>query len=185
MDTSQPPDQNVPPPPPPPPGEPVGGSGSYQRPADYYSAPPAPAEKKGCPRWLLFGCGGLGCLGLLILVALGFWMSRGGGAKVIGWAVAQLEKEADQMYEADVPPDERARLQENLATLRQHIDADRVEMVALQPILSDIQAAMRDQRLTREEVESLNERIEQLNEEIGSQPVSVRGWPLRAVLQAA
>ncbi|MGH9459121.1 MAG: hypothetical protein ACRD2J_15915 [Thermoanaerobaculia bacterium] len=187
MDSNQPPDPSTPPPPPPPPpsGEPPAGGGSYQRPADYYAAPPAPEEKKGCPRWLLFGCGGLGCLGLLVLLAGGWWMMRGGGVKMMGFVISQLEKEADQLFAADVPQDERQRLKENLATLRGYIGEQKVELVALQPVITEIQGAINDQRLTREEVESLNESLEDLNESIASTPVSVRGGPPASRLRAA
>src|SRR3972149_3637569 len=57
----------VPPLPPPPPSGPR--SGAPQTPSDYYSKPPADsqaAQKSGCRKWAI-GCGGAGCL-LLVLV---------------------------------------------------------------------------------------------------------------------
>jgi hypothetical protein len=154
-------------------GEPVPASGSYQRPADYYEAPGAPAEKRGCPRWLLFGCGGLGCLGLLILFGVGFWAARGGGARLTGFVVTTLEKDAEKLYTDDVPQEDREALKRELAALKDHIEAGQVDLMTLQPVLSQINGSIRDRKLTSGEVEALIDTIRGLNETAGERPVSV------------
>jgi hypothetical protein len=154
-------------------GEPVPVSGSYRRPAEYYEAPGAPAEKKGCPRWLLFGCGGLGCLGLLLIFGLGFWATRGGGARLTGFVVSTLEKDAEELYTDDVAQEDREALRRELASLKDHIRAEQVDLMELQPVLSQINTSIRDRKLTPPEVEALIDTIRAINETAGEKPVSV------------
>jgi hypothetical protein len=157
-----------------PPGEPVPASGSYQRPASYYEGPGAPAgEKRGCPRWLLFGCGGLGCLGLIVIFGLGFWATRGGGARLSGFVISSLEKDAEELYTDDVSQEEREALRRELASLKDHVKAEQVDLMDLQPVLSQINGAIRDRKLTQPEVEALIDTIRGINEKAGETPVSV------------
>lgn len=177
MDQTNPP--GYPPPPPPPPGasgEPVPPGGSFQRPADYYSnqAPPPQQGKSGCPKWLLFGCGGLGCLGLILIFVGGAWMMRGGGGMLSKFIVSQLEKDADRLFEADVAPEARATLKAELARLKENIDADRLDLMALQPLLTEMNEAIRDRSLTAAEVDALNEELLRLNEEAAGPVTSTR-----------
>ncbi|HEY0787456.1 MAG TPA: hypothetical protein VGE86_02345 [Thermoanaerobaculia bacterium] len=162
------------PPPGDPTGEPVRSSGSYQRPAEYYETPGAPAgSKRGCPRWLLFGCGGLGCLGLIVIFGLGFWATRGGGARISGFVISSLEKDAEELYTDDVPQEDREALRQELNSLKDHIRAEQVDLMELQPVLSEINGAIRDRTLTQPEVEALIDTIRDINEKAGEKPVSV------------
>ncbi len=154
-------------------GEPVPVSGSYRRPAEYYEAPGAPAEKKGCPRWLLFGCGGLGCLGLLLIFGLGFWATRGGGARLTGFVVSALAKDAEELYTDDVAQEDREALRRELADLKDHIRAEQVDLMELQPVLSQINTSIRDRKLTPPEVEALIDTIRGINETARERPVRV------------
>lgn len=155
-------------------GEPVQASGSYQRPAEYYEAPGAPGgEKRGCPRWLLFGCGGLGCLGLILIFGVGFWATRGGGARLSGFVISSLEKDAEELYTDDVPQEDREALRRELTSLKDHIKSEQVDLMELQPVLSQINGAIRDRKLTKPEVDSLIDTIREINEKAGEKPVSV------------
>ena len=158
-------------------GEPVPVSGGYQTPADYYSAPPEPSKKSGCPRWLLFGCGGAGCLGLILIFALGAWMMKGGGGGwVSGFLVSQLQKDADKMFAADVTPERREAMKSELTRLKGYIDDDQVDLITLQPLLGLINTSIRDQQLTAEEVESLIEELEKVNAAAASKTINVRSF---------
>lgn len=170
---------NTPPPPPvapsgDPAGEPVPVSGSYRRPAEYYEAPGAqPGEKKGCPRWLLFGCGGLGCLGLLLIFGIGWWAMQGGGGRLAGFVVSTLQSDAEELYTDDVPQEDREALRRELASLKDHIRSDQVDLMELQPVIVQIQSSIRDRKLTPPEVEALIDAIRTVNEAAGETPVSV------------
>lgn len=178
MDTNHPPEQVPPPPPATPAGDPVAASGSWTRPADYYAAPPpAPSEKKGCPRWLIFGCGGAGCLVIVLLVLAGAWAVRGGGAKLADVVFSRVENEADRLFEADVPQAERDRFKEQLGQLREYVADERLELTGLQGVLGEMNQVIRDGRLTRQEVEELNEMLQEVNDSVAAKPVSVRAHP--------
>ncbi|MFN2238342.1 MAG: hypothetical protein ABR524_03030 [Thermoanaerobaculia bacterium] len=156
-------------------GEPAAPvAGSYQRPADYYSTQaPQPEKKSGCPKWLLFGCGGLGCLGLIVLFVGGAWLMKGGSGMLGQFIVSQLEKDADEWFEAEVSPESRQTLKEELARLKEHIGEGRVDLTALQPLLMEMNQAIRDQSLSAEEVDSLNEALLGINEDAGAGTTSV------------
>lgn len=172
METTSPPPPAAPLPPPG--GEPP-PTGSWQRPSDYYAAPPAPEKKSGCPRWLLFGCGGLGCLGIILIFILGAWMMRGGGEMLARFLVNQIEKDIDQLFDEDVPAEDRQALKDELDRLKDHIEAEQITLVQIQPLLSELQTAIRDQRLTAAEVEDLIEALREINETAAARPISVRG----------
>jgi hypothetical protein len=155
-------------------GEPAPAAGSYQRPADYYSTQaPQPGKKSGCPKWLLFGCGGLGCLGLIVLFVGGAWLMKGGSGMLGQFIVSQLQKDADEMFEAEVSPESRQALKEELARLKVHIGEGRVDLMTLQPLLTEMNQAIRDRSLSPEEVDSLNEALIRINEEAGAESTSV------------
>lgn len=155
-------------------GEPPPVAGAYQRPADYYSTQaPQPGKKSGCPKWLLFGCGGLGCLGLIVLFVGGAWLMKGGSGMLGQFIVSQLEKDADEMFEAEVSPEARQTLKEELGRLKEHIGEGRVDLMTLQPLLMEMNQAIRDQSLSPDEVDSLNEALLGINEEAGSGTTSV------------
>jgi hypothetical protein len=149
-------------------------AGSYQRPADYYSTQaPQPEKKTGCPKWLLFGCGGLGCLGLIVLFVGGAWLMKGGSGMLGRFIVSQLEKDADELFEAEVSPEARQTLKEELARLKDNIGEGRVDLMALQPLLTEMNQAIRDRSLSPEEVDSLNEALLGINEAAGAGTTSV------------
>lgn len=168
---------STPPPPtmPPPSGGEPAHPGSPQRPADYYSAPPGPEKKSGCPRWLLFGCGGLGCLGLILIFVLGAWAMRGGGGMVAGFLVNQIQKDTEELFDDDVPAEDRQAFRDELDRLKDHIEAKQITLVQIQPLLSELQTAIRDQRLTVDEVRDLTEALREINETAAGTPISVRG----------
>ena len=97
-----------------------------------------------------------------------------GGSGMLGqFIVSQLEKDADELFEAEVSPEARQTLKEELARLKEHIGEGRVDLMALQPLLTEMNQAIRDQSLSAEEVDSLNEALLGINEEAGAGTTSV------------
>lgn len=149
------------PPPPPSPGSPP--RTSYEKPADYYQTPPAQPDRKGCWKWGL-GCGGAGCL-LIILLGIGAVLMA---PKIIGFFFGQLEKAVVESAAPDVTDEQREDLRREIAEIRRHLREDRISMEQLQPLLTETQRAIGDQLLTSEEVDELTRMMRELNERAGS-----------------
>ncbi|HVT45528.1 MAG TPA: hypothetical protein VMT00_14200 [Thermoanaerobaculia bacterium] len=157
--------------PPGPPPEPVHEGGSFQRPADYYSAPTTPGEqRKGCPRPVLIGCGGGGCLVLLLLFIGGAWMMKGGAGWMLNYAISKIEGEITELATPEVSSEEREELREGLREVRAKIERDEIKLVEVQPLLEQLQSSIRDRRVTPEETRELNETLRRLNRESPDTP---------------
>jgi|SRR5687767_1780323 len=145
-------------------------SGGSWRPADHYeSTPPAPGEKKGCPRWVPISCGTIGCLGILIIAGLGFYAAKN-LPKLLGYYInTALEKNADASVTAEQKAALKAelqRFQRNLQTNQQAAAQD------AQKIMQDMRHAMGDQKLDSEEVESLTRSLREANDRLENNPAS-------------
>ncbi|MEO8218102.1 MAG: hypothetical protein ABI718_13565 [Acidobacteriota bacterium] len=148
-------------------------SGSFQKPADYYATPPSPrSDRPGCPKWIPIGCGGAGCL-VLILMILGtvYVMNRGAGT-VLGFVFSRLEADMGKLMAKDVPQEKRDELQQQLDELKKKIARKEVGIVAVQPVLQSLQSAMSDQKLTAEEVDQLITSLRAINGEPEAAPSS-------------
>lgn len=156
MDTTQTP--TPPPPPPPGPTEPP------DRPADYYEGAPPPGERKGCPRWIPIGCGAGGCLLLILLVGVSFWMFREGGGSLIGRLLGPLQTEVVRMAEPDVTPDQRATFEREMTRLRESLADGRVNLMQVQPVIDTIRDATGDRRVTSDELDRINELLLETND---------------------
>lgn len=134
-------------------GPPPRPPGGFQKPADYYSSPPG--SGKSVPAWVPLGCGGAGCLALVIMLAVGAFVGDQGATRVLTWMFERMEAETMPLVAADVPPDLKQALREEFRTLTAKLRREEVGLISVQPILQELQGAIRDQKLTREEVESL------------------------------
>jgi len=147
-----------------PPASPQPGGG-YQLPSDYYATTPGPEKKTGgCPRWLIFGCGGLGCLALLVIFAGGALMMRSGGGAFFGWMFAQLEEQSVRIMASDVTPEQKAELAAEFDRLEKNVRRKRMPMTEIQTVLKTLQTAQRDDSLTSEEVSELIETMREAND---------------------
>jgi hypothetical protein len=158
MDTNPPPgsDLNTPPP------------SAYQKPADYYAAPAAPPGRSGCPRWVPITCGVVALFALIVIFAGGAYLARGGASKLVDYAFSQVQDQISAMYSADVPTEDRDRLDQDLTALRRRAREGKVPLTSVQPLLRKMQDAISDRRLSRGEVTDLVDSIERTTGERGA-----------------
>jgi len=151
----------VPPPPPPPPSEPRGGE--PQSPSDYYSKPPADgqsAQKSGCRKWAL-GCGGAGCLVLVLVLVVGGYLVTRGASTLIGFVFGEIETLAANS--SNLSAEERQEFRSQLDQLKQNLSSDELSLTDLQPLMSLANEAIRDQKITEEEIAELIATMKRLN----------------------
>lgn len=153
--------ENIPPEPPSPPytNEPV--AQQFQRPADYYAAPPEP--KKGCGKSTAVGCGLAGCLVLVLMFAGGVLLMRGGMGRILDFALSRLDQESVRMMSQEVTPEQRADFRRELATFRTNAKEKRIELLEIQPVLQELRDASDDNLLTPEEVTGLTDAMRERN----------------------
>jgi hypothetical protein len=155
----------------PPGGEPVAASGSFRRPADYYSAPVPPGgEKRGCPKWIPIGCGLGGCLVLIVLFVGGAIAVRDGSGRISRWFIDRLQKETISLVAADVPPEDRAALEREFATFRANLTAKKTSFVEMQPLLQTINDAIGDRKVTADEARSITRDLKSINDRAAEKP---------------
>lgn len=138
----------------PPPQEAPAPAG-FQKPGDYYSSPPESSPGKTLPKGVALGCGGAGCLALLLMLALAGFVSNQGATRVLAWMFNQMEAETMQMIGPDVSPEQRSQLQTELRNLTAKLERDEIGLLTIQPILQDLRTAVGDQTLTSDEVNAL------------------------------
>ena len=148
------------------PDEPIPTRGSFQRPADYYSAPPTqPAPGKGgCSGRAPLTCGAIGCLFLIILFVGGAFLMRAGGGKLFNMAFGLLEGEAVKAMTSSVTPEQRSAFDNEFGLLRKNVERKLIGAPSLQGFFSSMVDATKDSSLTPEEVDSLVEQMRKLNE---------------------
>lgn len=157
-------------PPPPPPPAPPGPAphevppAPGQTPADYYEGQSAPAQKKGCPKWIPIGCGAGGCLLLIILVAATFWAFRDGGGRFISGLLSPLQQEVVNQAAGDVTDEQKATFSREMEQLRSGLSAGSIQMVRVQPLIEEMRAVVEDRRVTSEEMDRLNELLLEIND---------------------
>ena len=71
---------------------------------------------------------------------------------------------------ADVPPAQKQALQDEFRTLTARLRKEEVGLISVQPILQELQTAIRDQKLSREEVESLINSLRKANKTTSETP---------------
>lgn len=138
----------------PPPQETPTAAG-FQKPGDYYSSPPESSPGKTMPKWAALGCGGAGCLALLVMLAVAGFVSNQGATRVLAWMFNQMEAETMQMIGPDVTPEQKSQLQHELRELTAKLEREEIGLLAIQPILQDLRTAVGDQTLTSDEVDAL------------------------------
>ncbi len=144
--------------------EPVPASGSFTRPADYYSNPtPQPGEKKGCPKWIPITCGLFGCLSLLIIFVAGYYLARGGAAKALDFTFGQVEGELVRMMGPDVPPQVQAELRSEMSRFRASVRAGRIKLTDLTPVLNDVKDVTSDQKVEGDEAARILKSLREVN----------------------
>ena len=136
----------------------------HRTPADYYSGPSqaSAADKKGC-KWLALGCGGAGCLGGIVIVALLVWLAGPGLGKATAFVLHQVENEARGQVFDELPPEVREEFSEQVEKLTLNLREGTLSNHEIQGLLFDLQGAIGDQKITPDEIESLLSTMKELN----------------------
>jgi hypothetical protein len=134
----------------------------FQKPADYYSAPPG-QRGKGIPRGMQIGCGvaGLLFIGLMFLGAT--FLSAEGAGKFMGFLFGRLKSEISAMTAADVTAEQKQALDRELDVLIRKTESNDLNIVSLQPLLREMREAVVDNRLSPDEVTRLTRILRELN----------------------
>ena len=109
-------------------------------------------------------CGTLGCLGLLIIVGGGFYAARN-LPRLLNYYFSTVEREIDRTATAEVTAEQKAALRKELQRFRANLEKGETPSDA-QSIVLDLNRAIRDQRLTPEEVENLTRRLRDANDRL-------------------
>lgn len=133
------------------------GRSGPQKPADYYdpAQQPDPNRRSGCPKGLLIGCGGAGCLAVILVALLGMWLVRGGMEKLVDLTFSKVDQDLEQMVSIDVTKDQAIAFRGELSRFRTKLNARELSLTQIQPVISALQEAIRDQRLTAAEIDEL------------------------------
>lgn len=143
------------------PQDPRLGQPGTTRPADYYSQEPVKtADKKGCGKWAI-GCGGAGCLVVILLIG-GFWwlLDSGWFGKTLMTELSNTVAESTELDEAA-----KAELTRELDEVRVRIERKEIGFMDLQGLLPVLQDAVADERIDSEEAEKLLIELRKLNDE--------------------
>jgi hypothetical protein len=134
----------------------------FRVPADYYAAPTLEVRPV-FPRGVKIGCGVASAALLLIIFAAGAIVAHRGIGKLMDPLLGMMSDEIGSMYAKDVTPPQRKALAGEITTLREGIRSGRVPVAKLDPIMSSLREAIRDQRLTQAETEKLRKEIHAVN----------------------
>lgn len=134
----------------------------FRVPADYYAAPTSEVRPI-LSRGVKIGCGVASAALLLIIFAAGAIVAHRGIGKLMDPLLGMMSDEIGSMYAKDVTPLERKALAGEITTLREGIRTGRVPVAKLDPVMSSLREAIRDQRLTQEETEKLTKEIHAVN----------------------
>jgi hypothetical protein len=121
----------------------------FRRPADYYSTPPPP---RALPQWVSFGCGGASALIIVIVFAGGSYLARGGFIDLMDMMFGMTMGEMRGMYAADVSAAQKADLEQQIKSMREHLRGHEISIAAIQPLLKTMQKATSDEKLHANEV---------------------------------
>jgi hypothetical protein len=136
----------------------------FQRPADYYSAPPARGGRR-IPRGVQIGCGLAGLIFVAVLFVASTFVTSEGAGQLLAFLFGRLQGELLTMDAPDVSDEQRKALDAQLETLIERAERNEVNLVALQPLLRRMNESVRDKRLTPEEVGDLTAILEEINQD--------------------
>ena len=121
-------------------------------PADYYSsATPAPV----LPRWASYGCGAAAVVVLAIVFAGGLYLSGGGFAQLMDFTFGMTLGEMRGMYTPEVTQAQKDAMEKAIETMRTNVREGKASPGSMQPTLQAIQKAIKDEKLTPAEVETI------------------------------
>jgi hypothetical protein len=122
-------------------------------PSEYYATE---TPKAVLAPWATYGCG-IGAVVVLIAVfAGGAWLAGGGFLQVLDLSFGMTLGEMRGMYTPEVTPAQKQVLEETIDSLREHVRNGRVPVKNLQGLLQTMQKAMKDDKLSGAEVDSIS-----------------------------
>lgn len=131
------------------------------RPAGVPGIPPPPGSpsRGGCSRPLL-----VGCAVALVLLGIGAVVFLVKAPSIAQWAFTRMEAEVVSRLPADLPREDRERLERAFAAVRQGLESGKVEVANLQPTQAKLLevAGKPPGQVTREDVQELTESLERL-----------------------
>jgi hypothetical protein len=132
----------------------------FQWPADYYSSPSPEAVM---PRAAAYGCGAASALVLLLVFAGGAFLSGGGFAQFMDFAMGMSLGEMRGQFGADVTPARKASLEAEIERLRQSVRDEKTPVTSMQPFLVALRNAGSDKKITAEEAAQLEQTARKIN----------------------
>ena len=124
----------------------------FTRPADYYSSA---APQRVLPEWAPYGCGGVSLLILIIVVAGGSWLSRGGFAEFMDLAIGMTMGEMRGMYQKDVTAAQKQTIEREIEAMREHLRNETISAQRIQPVLNEIAKVTKDEKVDKQEADAL------------------------------
>ncbi len=143
--------------------EPVRHQGSFQLPSDYYDTPSVPSEKPGCPRWVPLGCGGAGCLVLILMVLAGTYITKKGAGGLLDLLLAPIATTLETSMESDVTSAEKAALEQELARFRSHVRNNELSILEVQTVVEALRKKTTGRKMTQEDVRELTRLLREVN----------------------
>jgi hypothetical protein len=141
-------------------------------PADYYSSP---SPNRILPRWAPLGCGAASLVLLIIIFAAGAFLSGGGFADFMDFAIGMSVSELKAQYGADVSAPQKETLEAEIARMRENLREERISITALQPFLDLLRNASSDKKITAEEASNLEAAVRLINKRAKPAPVKPPG----------
>ena len=127
---------------------------SFLWPAEYYASE---TPKPVLPQWATYGCGIASVVVLLLVFAGGAWLAGGGFLQVLDISFGMTMGEMRGMYTPEVTAAQKKGLEDSVESLREQVRNGRIPDKNLQGLLQTMQKAMKDEKLTGAEVDSIAE----------------------------
>ncbi len=133
----------------------------FALPFEYYSSPDA--QRPIFPRGVGIGCGIASVVFLLAIFIGGAVVARNGLGRFMDPLIGMMADEMDPMYAKDVTPAQRTALADEIKRLRENIRTGKVPVAKLETVMSSLREAIKDERITPAEVQSLTRQIHDTN----------------------
>ncbi len=117
-------------------------------------AAPPDAKRSGCLRWGLVGCAGAS---VVVIVGLVFLMSN--ARSMMGWALGKLQDTVMMACTPDVTPAAREEFRQAFKRFSEGAKEGKVPPEKVQEVQQKVTAAVKDGRVTAEELRGLTEAL--------------------------
>ncbi|HEV8577879.1 MAG TPA: hypothetical protein VGX68_02255 [Thermoanaerobaculia bacterium] len=124
--------------------------------------PSARPKSSGCPKPLIIGCLIIFLLGGVALLGAFYYMTKN-ASRVLQWSMQQMETGVMAQLPKDVTPEEKERLRQAFADVRQGLQDGRIPPEKLQPAqFKMMEIARKGSSLTRQDVLELTRALEEV-----------------------